>query len=63
MQLERVWSVAMGCVPLKIFRQVNDVDGLKGALLDTDTTAYVYKRGESSERRRVAVNRQSELYY
>jgi hypothetical protein len=39
MQLEAVGAIAVGDLRLEVGGQVDDVDGIKWALLGTDTTA------------------------
>lgn len=46
MQFEAVGSVAMGGVLLQILGQIDDVDGLKGTLLDADTAPDAQWFGE-----------------
>jgi hypothetical protein len=38
-KLERIRPIAVCGVLLEVFGEINNVDGLEGALLDTNTTA------------------------
>ena len=46
MELEGVGPIAVGGVPLEILGEVDDVDGLKGALFDADAAADAEGFGE-----------------
>ena len=40
MKLETVGAVSVGDLRLEVGGQINDVDGVEGALLGTDTASY-----------------------
>jgi hypothetical protein len=44
MQLERVGTISVSGVLLKIFWKINDIDGFKWALLDTNTATWKRRR-------------------
>ena len=52
MELEGVGAVSVGGVALQILGEVDDGNGLEGALLDADTTSWLVKRSKLNGERR-----------